>query len=106
MGRYLCCATLGLFQLARVDPDLGTIVWPTGVDIEPGVLYDWPEHVDAIVQRRRRRFGAAMPVRLSMMLSSKCKSHAKTDAWVQASVFSWPVCWEDYSVKVRNITRR
>ena len=57
---------LRLFRQARVDPDLGTIVWPTGADIDPGVLYDWPEHVDAIVQRRRRRFGAETPVLVSV----------------------------------------
>jgi len=56
---------LRLFRQARVDGDLGTIVWPTGADIEPSVLYDWPEHVDAIVQRRRRRFGAKTPVLMS-----------------------------------------
>lgn len=27
------------FQLARVDPDLGTVVWPNGADLDPDVLY-------------------------------------------------------------------
>lgn len=47
---------LRLFRQARVDGDLGTIVWPTGADIDPGVLYDWPEHVDTIVRSRRERW--------------------------------------------------
>ncbi len=47
---------LRLFRQARVDGDLGTIVWPTGADIDPDVLYDWPEHVDAITRRRRERW--------------------------------------------------
>ena len=44
--------------------DLGTLVWPNGADIAPGVLYDWPQHVDAIVQRRRQRFAREAPVLL------------------------------------------
>ncbi|HSN77190.1 MAG TPA: DUF2442 domain-containing protein [Anaerolineae bacterium] len=59
---------LRLFRQARVDGDLGTIVWPTGADIAPGVLYDWPQHVDAIVQRRKQRFAAEMPVLVSTPL--------------------------------------
>lgn len=41
----------------KVDADLGTLVWPTGADIDPSVLYDWPQQVAAIVQRRRQRWG-------------------------------------------------
>jgi hypothetical protein len=55
---------LHLFRQASVDEDLGTIVWPNGADIAPGVLYDWPQHVDTIVQRRRQRFAAETPVLL------------------------------------------
>lgn len=51
-----------VFRRATVNPDLGTLVWPTGADIDPGVLYDWPNHVDAIVQRRQERYGVKMPV--------------------------------------------
>jgi hypothetical protein len=28
-----------LFRSVRVDPELGTIVWPNGADIDPDVLY-------------------------------------------------------------------
>ena len=28
-----------LFESVRVDPQLGTIVWPNGADIDPDVLY-------------------------------------------------------------------
>ncbi|WP_423224432.1 DUF2442 domain-containing protein [Candidatus Amarolinea aalborgensis] len=45
-----------LFRQVRIDPNLGTLVWPTGADIDPSVLYDWPRQVDAIVQRRRQRW--------------------------------------------------
>ncbi|MFZ2421006.1 MAG: DUF2442 domain-containing protein [Anaerolineae bacterium] len=47
---------LHLFRQVRVDRDLGTLVWPNGADIDPNVLYDWPRHVGAIVQRRRQRW--------------------------------------------------
>ena len=57
---------LHLFRQARVDGDLGTIAWPNGADIDPGVLYDWPQQVDAIVQRRRQRFATEAPVLLSV----------------------------------------
>lgn len=48
---------LELFNRVKLDSDLGTLVWPTGADIDPTVLHDWPEHVDAIIERRRQRFG-------------------------------------------------
>lgn len=28
-----------LFRAVRVDPELGTIVWPNGADLDPDVLY-------------------------------------------------------------------
>ena len=31
-------ADTALFQAVRVDPELGTIVWPNGADIDPDVL--------------------------------------------------------------------
>lgn len=30
-----------LFRAVRVDPELGTICWPNGADIDPVVLYSW-----------------------------------------------------------------
>ncbi len=47
---------LRLFGQVRLDHDLGTLIWPTGADIDPTVLRDWPDHVDAIVARRKKRF--------------------------------------------------
>lgn len=28
-----------VFRAVRVDPELGTIVWPNGADVDPDVLY-------------------------------------------------------------------
>jgi hypothetical protein len=47
---------LEVFNQVKLDSDLGTLVWPTGADIDPTVLYDWPNHVEAIIERRRKRF--------------------------------------------------
>ena len=45
-----------LFNQVEVNPEIGTLVWPTGADIDPNILHDWPEHVDAIVRRRQKQF--------------------------------------------------
>ncbi len=33
------CNDPAVFRSVRVDPELGTIVWPNGADIDPDVLY-------------------------------------------------------------------
>lgn len=45
-----------LFKQLRLDRDFGALEWPNGADIDPAVLYDWPDHVDAIVERRQQLF--------------------------------------------------
>jgi hypothetical protein len=50
---------LRLFRQVRLDRDLGTLLWPTGADIEPTVLPDWPAHVEAIIKRRQAQFAIA-----------------------------------------------
>lgn len=45
-----------LFNQVKLDADLGTLVWPTGADIDPTVLHNWPDHVEAIIERRRKQF--------------------------------------------------
>src|SRR5688500_5643898 len=33
-----------LFAQVKVDPEVNTIVWPTGADFDPVILHGWPEH--------------------------------------------------------------
>ena len=43
-GRGGLCALLQqpeYFRQVRIDPNLHTIVWPNGYDIDPEVLYSW-----------------------------------------------------------------
>lgn len=48
---------LSKFNQVRLNQEVGTIYWPTGADIDPTVLHDWPDHVDAIIERRKLQFG-------------------------------------------------
>jgi hypothetical protein len=50
---------LEMFNQVRLEADLGTLVWPTGADIDPTVLHDWPQHVEAIIARRIKQFTVA-----------------------------------------------
>jgi hypothetical protein len=47
---------LEVFNQVKLDKELGTLVWPTGADIDPTVLHDWQDHVEAITERRRKQF--------------------------------------------------
>jgi hypothetical protein len=49
-----------LFKQVRLDRDFGALEWPNGADIDPAVLYNWPQQVEAIVEQRQRLF--AVPV--------------------------------------------
>jgi hypothetical protein len=42
-----------LFKSVTLDPDFGTLVWSNGADIDPAVLYDWPNHVERIIERHK-----------------------------------------------------
>jgi hypothetical protein len=33
---------LEIFNHVRVDPEVGTLVWPNGADFDPATLHDWP----------------------------------------------------------------
>src|ERR1700732_3086383 len=36
------------FAGVSVDPEVHTIVWPSGADFDPAILHDWPEHESAM----------------------------------------------------------
>jgi hypothetical protein len=33
-----------LFAQVSLDPEIHTVVWPSGADFDPATLHDWPEH--------------------------------------------------------------
>jgi hypothetical protein len=46
----------GLFAQVSLDPEVHTIVWPTGADFDPATLHDWPEH-EAAFRAAAKRWG-------------------------------------------------
>jgi len=45
---------LKVFNEVRIDRELGTIVWPNGADMDPGVLYDWPQYAAAMAAMAKK----------------------------------------------------
>ncbi len=41
----------GMFEKAKIDTEVKTIVWPNGADFDPALLYDWDEHAEELAQR-------------------------------------------------------
>jgi hypothetical protein len=35
------------FARVKIDPEVHTLVWPSGADFDPATLHDWPEHEGA-----------------------------------------------------------
>lgn len=33
-----------LFRQVEIDPEVHTLVWPTGADFDPAILHDWPQY--------------------------------------------------------------
>lgn len=33
-----------IFRQVKLDPEVHTVVWPSGADFDPATLHDWPEH--------------------------------------------------------------
>jgi len=45
---------LALFNQVRIDPEVHTLVWPSGADFDPATLHDWPAHAGALAARARQ----------------------------------------------------
>ncbi len=37
-----------LFEQVRIDPEVHTLVWPSGADFDPALLHNWPESSAAL----------------------------------------------------------
>ncbi len=44
---------LSLFNEVRIDPEVHTLVWPNGADLDPATLHDWPKVVDALTAQAK-----------------------------------------------------
>ena len=44
---------LNLFNRVSIDPEVHTLVWPNGADLDPATLHEWPLHEQALVERAR-----------------------------------------------------
>lgn len=44
---------LSLFNQVKVDPEVHTLVWPSGADFDPATLHDWPEYEKAFRERAK-----------------------------------------------------
>jgi hypothetical protein len=43
-----------VFASVEIDPEVHTLVWPTGADFDPAILHDWPSHEAAMRQLAQR----------------------------------------------------
>src|SRR4051794_24412769 len=44
------------FNQVKLNPDTGTIEWPTGADFNPTLLHDWPRYKEHIIAERPQRY--------------------------------------------------
>jgi hypothetical protein len=44
---------LSVFNQVRIDPEVHTLIWPNGADLDPATLHDWPAYAQAIAERAK-----------------------------------------------------
>src|SRR5262245_45096900 len=44
---------LAVFNAARIDPEIHTVVWPNGADFDPATLHDWFAYEAELRQRAK-----------------------------------------------------
>jgi hypothetical protein len=47
------------FNQVTLNPDTGTIEWPTGADFNPTLLHNWPHYKEHIIAERRQRYAVS-----------------------------------------------
>lgn len=45
-----------VFAQVQLDPEVQTLVWPSGADFDPATLHDWPEHEAAFRESAKQWF--------------------------------------------------
>ncbi|MBI4560236.1 MAG: DUF2442 domain-containing protein [Candidatus Hydrogenedentes bacterium] len=45
---------LSLFNQVQIDPEVHTLVWPSGADFDPETLHDWPRYAEPMQAMARR----------------------------------------------------
>ncbi len=50
---YGAVADLSLFDQVRIDPEVHTLVWPNGADVDPATLHEWPRQRQAFADMAR-----------------------------------------------------
>jgi hypothetical protein len=43
-----------VFNQVEIDPEVHTLVWPSGADFDPTTLHDWPKYVEEIKRMTRQ----------------------------------------------------
>jgi hypothetical protein len=42
------------FACVALDPEVHTLIWPSGADFDPAILHDWPQHEAAFISAAQR----------------------------------------------------